>query len=117
MKLGIHNGVANLFDKFQIKGEAGDLIRNATYLEMLPSPAHNFKAITEWLTDEIFDRYSSIQSAASTQAKPRQSSHRARVWISAIAVATILGLSLVLTSRFQQPFQQEPQPARQKSNL
>ncbi len=115
MKLGIHNGVANLFDKVQINGEAGDLIRNATYLEMLPSPAHNFKAITEWLTDDIFDRHSSPQSEVSTHPQSRQPD-RTIVWISGIALATILGLGLVLTWRFQQPFQSEPQPARQQSN-
>ena len=59
MKLGLGNGVANLFDKMQIKGKPGDLIRNATYLEMLPTPVHDFKATTEWLKDEIFHRYSS----------------------------------------------------------
>ncbi|MGD1909352.1 MAG: hypothetical protein ACFB2X_00375 [Rivularia sp. (in: cyanobacteria)] len=57
IKLGLRNGVANLFNKLQINGKTGDLIRNATYLEMLPTPVHNFKATTEWLTDEIFHRY------------------------------------------------------------
>jgi len=28
-----------------------------TYLELLPTPAHDFKAITEWMTEEIFHRY------------------------------------------------------------
>jgi NADH dehydrogenase len=28
-----------------------------TYLELLPTPAHDFKAIPEWMTDEIFHRY------------------------------------------------------------
>lgn len=57
MKLGLNNGVANLFNKVQITGEPGDLIRNATYLEMLPTPLHDFKATTVWLKEETFHRY------------------------------------------------------------
>jgi hypothetical protein len=33
------------------------LLRQNTYLELLPTPAHDFKAITEWMTEEIFHRY------------------------------------------------------------
>ena len=57
MKLGLNNGVANLFDKVQIHGKPADLIRSTTYLEMLPTPIHNFKATTEWLREETFERY------------------------------------------------------------
>lgn len=57
MKLGLGNGVANLFDKLQVTGKPGDLIRNAAYLEMLPTPLHDFKATTEWLKEETFHRY------------------------------------------------------------
>jgi len=57
LKLGIDNGVANLFDAIQIKGEVGHLIRQGTYLELLPTPIHNFKATTEWIRDAVFDRY------------------------------------------------------------
>ncbi|MDZ8032071.1 NAD(P)/FAD-dependent oxidoreductase [Nostoc sp. DedSLP04] len=56
MKLGLGNGVANLFDKVQITGKPGDLIRSAVYLEMLPTPLHDFKATTEWLREETFYR-------------------------------------------------------------
>ena len=60
MKLGLSNGVANLFDKMQVKGKVGNRIRNHTYLGMLPTPSHNFKATANWLTDEIFHRHHSI---------------------------------------------------------
>ena len=59
LKLGINNGAANLFDKIQIKGEAGHLIRQGTYLELLPTPLHNFKVTTEWIQQKIFDLHSS----------------------------------------------------------
>jgi NADH dehydrogenase len=49
--------VANIFNTLEIDGEAGHLIRQGTYLELLPTPIHNFKATTEWLKDEIIERY------------------------------------------------------------
>ncbi|MBD2773656.1 NAD(P)/FAD-dependent oxidoreductase [Iningainema tapete] len=58
MKLGLGEGVANLFDRFMIIGRSGHLIRQGTYLELLPTPVHNFKATVGWLTDELFRRYS-----------------------------------------------------------
>jgi NADH dehydrogenase FAD-containing subunit len=56
MKLGLNEGVANLFNKVQIKGQAGHFVREATYLQLLPNSAHNRKVTTEWLTDELFQR-------------------------------------------------------------
>lgn len=57
MKLGLNQGVANLFNKVQIKGQSGHLVRHATYLELLPTPARNARLTTEWLTDEVFQRH------------------------------------------------------------
>lgn len=57
MKLGLRNGVANLFDKIQVNHQVGHLIRNATYIELLPTPWHDFKATAEWLKEEIFHRH------------------------------------------------------------
>ncbi|MBW4470546.1 MAG: NAD(P)/FAD-dependent oxidoreductase [Stenomitos rutilans HA7619-LM2] len=69
MKLGLNNGVANLFDKVQVTGKPGDLIRNATYLEMLPTPIHDFKATTEWLKEETFHHYHRPKLEPETPAK------------------------------------------------
>ena len=57
MKLGIDEGVANIFDRVELKGELGHLIRQGTYLELLPKPVYNFKATAEWFTDELFQRH------------------------------------------------------------
>jgi NADH dehydrogenase len=57
MKLGIGDGVANLFDRLEVKGEAGHLLRQATYLELLPKPLHNLKHTAEWFTDELLQRH------------------------------------------------------------
>ena len=51
--------MANLFDRYQIKGKSGHVIRSSTYLTLLPTPVHNFKATTDWLIDEIFEQNSS----------------------------------------------------------
>jgi hypothetical protein len=57
MKLGLNEGVANLFDKFPITGQPGHLIRTATYLELLPTVWRNVKVTADWLTDEIFQQH------------------------------------------------------------
>lgn len=99
MKLGIRSGVANIFDKVQVSGAAGDLIRNETYLEMLPTPVHNFKATSEWLKDEVFERYQMLEPEKSQQ--PPQRKNRAVVWlgVAAIAAALVIGVSLIVRSR------------------
>jgi NADH dehydrogenase FAD-containing subunit len=56
LKLGLENAAANIYDKFEINGKIGHLIRQATYLELLPTPIHNFKITAEWLKEEIFNR-------------------------------------------------------------
>lgn len=57
LKLGLGESAASIFDRFEVQGKIGHFIRQATYLELLPTPVHNFKATTQWLVDEIFDRY------------------------------------------------------------
>jgi len=102
MKLGLGNGVANLFDKVQIDGKVGDLLRNATYLELLPTPLHNFKATTQWLEEETINRFhrphapsnAELKRATMTPAEQRQNTG-----IKAIAIiAPIIFLILVYFS-------------------
>jgi demethylphylloquinone reductase len=57
MKLGIDEGVANIGDRVELKGELGHLIRQATYLELLPKPFYNFKTTAEWFADELLQRH------------------------------------------------------------
>ena len=56
LKLGLGESVANLFDRYQIRGKLGHAIRSSTYLTLLPTPVHNFKATSDWLIDEIFEQ-------------------------------------------------------------
>lgn len=56
LKLGMEEGAAEIFDRFEIKGHLGHIIRHATYLSLLPTPARNVKVGAQWLTDEIFEQ-------------------------------------------------------------
>jgi NADH dehydrogenase len=57
LKLGLEESAANIFNHFEVTGELGHLIRQGTYLELLPTPIHDFKATAEWLKDEIFQHH------------------------------------------------------------
>ncbi|MEH2062487.1 MAG: NAD(P)/FAD-dependent oxidoreductase [Nostoc sp.] len=61
LKLGVNNSAANLFNVFEVTGEPGHLIRQGTYLTLLPTPIHDFKATTEWVDEEIFHHHLSPQ--------------------------------------------------------
>ena len=94
MKLGIRNGVANLFDKVKVNGRAGDMIRNVTYLEMLPTPAHDFVATEEWLSEEIFNRYHKPAPAGEQKPKSQPKSSPSKGLVS-IAVGFLLGIMAI----------------------
>lgn len=66
LKLGLDNAAANIYDLFEVTGDIGHLIRQGTYLELLPTPVHNFKATAEWLNEEIFRRYLANDDAGKT---------------------------------------------------
>ena len=68
MKLGIGESAALIFDRYQVKGKLGHLIRQATYLELLPTPVHNFKVTSSWLFDEIFQHFSEENNKAGAAA-------------------------------------------------
>ncbi|MDM9383856.1 NAD(P)/FAD-dependent oxidoreductase [Chlorogloeopsis sp. ULAP01] len=57
LKLGLEDAAANLFNTFELMGKPAHLIRQATYLTLLPTPIHNFKATKEWLNEEIFQQH------------------------------------------------------------
>ncbi|YAF94543.1 MAG: NAD(P)/FAD-dependent oxidoreductase [Nodularia sp. CChRGM 3473] len=96
MKLGLNEGVANLFNKIQIKGQPGHLIREGTYLQLLPNSAHNRKVTTEWLTDELFQRHRAVTPMQLGQTP----------WLSGVATtAAALILTTPLIWRAAQPTQ------------
>jgi NADH dehydrogenase FAD-containing subunit len=110
MKLGVGDGVANLFDRLPITGRAGHLIRHGTYLELLPVYVHNFKATVGWLTDELFQR----QGRSSIPA-PRQPLTFRRLADAAIILVMVssglLFWRAAEPSRFKKTFQSTALPA------
>ena len=96
LKLGLNDSAANIFDRFEITGQIGHLIRQATYLELLPTPVHNFKATTEWLTDEVFQRY---------DGDPEKRTVRVWPWLGSIAAVCVLALTGLAVWREAQPQQ------------
>ncbi len=109
LKLGMGDSVANLFNRFEVNGTVGHLIRQGAYLELLPTPIHDIKATAEWLTDEIFNRYS--PPTAKTEEKPWAS-----YWVGGIAVACVVagGAMVGWWAIKHQPFERVP-PPRQES--
>ncbi|MFN6498068.1 MAG: hypothetical protein RMX65_013810 [Nostoc sp. DedQUE01] len=68
LKLGLGESATNLFERFEITGKLGHVIREATYLQLLPAPAQNLKATSDWLTHGI--RYRSTKQQI-LRLKPR----------------------------------------------
>jgi NADH dehydrogenase len=64
LKLGLGAAAANLFNAFEVAGEPAHLIRQGTYLTLLPTPIHDFKATTEWLDEEIFHNHIAPQDVS-----------------------------------------------------
>ncbi|BAY64739.1 FAD-dependent pyridine nucleotide-disulfide oxidoreductase [Calothrix brevissima NIES-22] len=64
LKLGLNDAAANLFNAFEVAGEPAHLIRQGTYLTLLPTPIHDFKATTEWVNEEIFHHHLGTQDVS-----------------------------------------------------
>lgn len=106
MGLGIDNAVANLLNRYRVTGKTGSMLRKATYLELLPTPLHNFKATVDWLSDELFQHHSD---------RPQTLEQREAGISRAIAI-TIVGLVAILGSFFatrllHEPRSPQPQPS------
>ncbi|MEM6434968.1 MAG: NAD(P)/FAD-dependent oxidoreductase [Cyanobacteria bacterium P01_D01_bin.115] len=57
MKLGMGTAVANVFDRYEIVGTLGQNIRQAMYLSLMPTPAHNLRATLDWIKADVFQAY------------------------------------------------------------
>lgn len=100
MKLGLGNGIANLFDTIQVTGKPGDLIRSAAYLELLPTPIHDFKATTEWLKEETFHRYHRPKQEPEIAAKRSLSPAEKRERSLVTALAILAPIALLIAAYF-----------------
>lgn len=72
LKLGLEDAAANIYNKFELDGKIGHLIRQGTYLELLPSPIHDFKATSQWLRDEIFRQHTGTDITGKTAMRALQ---------------------------------------------
>lgn len=57
MKLGLEASVAEIMGQIRISGRVGHLIRQATYLSVLPTSTSKLKLGAEWINDEIFEPF------------------------------------------------------------
>ena len=53
LKLGLNEAAADIFNRLLIEGEPAHLLRQGRYLTTLPTPVHDFKATTQWLSEEV----------------------------------------------------------------
>ncbi|MEM9213621.1 MAG: NAD(P)/FAD-dependent oxidoreductase [Cyanobacteria bacterium P01_F01_bin.150] len=92
MKLGLREGAAYLFDKVLIPGRAGHLMRQGTYVRLLPNPVHNFKATVEWITEEVFQ-------AHSPSVRPKPVPHGPFKWVGDGILITTVAATFLLVWR------------------
>jgi NADH dehydrogenase len=57
MKMGLEEALANIFNRIEVDGEAGHLIRQGTYLNIVPTPARDFKLTAKWFKEEVYQQY------------------------------------------------------------
>lgn len=55
LKLELNDAAADLFDRLLIEGKTAHLLRQGRYLTTLPTPARDFKATTQWLSEEVLE--------------------------------------------------------------
>lgn len=53
LKLGLNEAAADIFNRLLIEGKPAHLLRQGRYLTTLPTPVRDFKATTQWLTEEV----------------------------------------------------------------
>ncbi len=116
VKLGIGKGLANIFDRVQIGGVEGALIRHATYLEMLPTPIHNFKATAEWIQESIFNKFSQPASMSKTSRPQQANRSLAVLWIGGgLAIAAVL-IGAIITAERSPQWRDTPTSIHRQSN-
>jgi NADH dehydrogenase FAD-containing subunit len=57
MKMGLEDGIANIFNRLEVDGTTGHLMRQGTYMNILPTPKHNLKISGKWINEEIYQEY------------------------------------------------------------
>lgn len=53
LKLGLNEAAADIFNRLLVEGKPAHLLRQGRYLTTLPTPVRDFKATTQWLSEEV----------------------------------------------------------------
>lgn len=84
MKLGLEDAVANIGDRVKIDGEVGHLIRQGTYMNILPTPLRDLKLTAQWFKEEVYQQY----------LEPKMTGKAAK-WVAGAVVGTLIARKLV----------------------
>jgi NADH dehydrogenase len=57
MKLGLEEAAANISNQVEVDGEIGHLIRQGTYMNILPTPLRDLKLTAKWFREEVYQQY------------------------------------------------------------
>jgi len=57
MKLGLEEAAANISNQVEVDGEVGHLIRQGTYMNILPTPLRDLKLTAKWFREEVYQQY------------------------------------------------------------
>jgi NADH dehydrogenase FAD-containing subunit len=57
MKLGLEEAAANISNQVEVNGEVGHLIRQGTYMNILPTPLRDLKLTAKWFNEEVYQEY------------------------------------------------------------
>ena len=55
LKLGLNEAAADIFNRLLVEGKPAHLLRQGRYLITLPTPVRDFKATTQWLSEEVLE--------------------------------------------------------------
>ena len=55
LKLGLNEAAADIFNRLLVEGKPAHLLRQGRYLTTLPTPVRDFKATTQWLSEEVLE--------------------------------------------------------------
>jgi len=57
MKLGLEDAAANISNQVEVDGELGHLIRQGTYMNILPTPLRDLKLTAKWFKEDVYQDY------------------------------------------------------------
>ena len=84
MKLGLEEAAANIFNQVEVDGNVGHLIRQGTYMNILPTPLRDLKLTAKWFKEEVYQQYLEPKSTGDTVK-----------WVAGAVVGTLIARKLL----------------------